>query len=110
MDDLSQKIIVRLKSDQGNYLAVNDIKKKDTLSLTTEKKGSLWKVIENNDSDKIQLENVKFKTKLNRFKKGVNANNKGQGINWILNGEIIDSGKISLESYKGDFLSTKDNK
>ena len=109
MDDLSQKIIVRLKSDQGNYLAVNDTKKK-TLYLTTEKKGSLWKVIENNDSAKIQLENVKTKTKLNRFKKGVNANNEGQGIDWILNGEIIDSGKISLESYKGDFLSTKDNK
>ena len=34
----------------------------------------------------------------------------GPGTNWILYGEMTDSSQISLESYKGDFLYTKDNK
>ena len=101
---------VRLKSNQNNYLAVNDANKK-TLYLTTEETvNSHWKVIENSDSATIQLENVKTKTKLNRYKTGVNANNNAKGINWILDGKIIDSGKISLKSYKGDFLSSENTK
>ena len=114
MDDVSKGVIIRLKSNQG-YLAVSETDKTDLYLTTADSSNSHWKVIANSDDTTIQLKNVyptKYDRFLNRNRKGnkITTFDKGAGINWILHGEMTDSSQISLESYKGDFLYTQDNR
>ena len=104
------KTIIRLKSDQGTYLAVNE---QNQIALTTEvAANSAWQVVENGDSGTIQLKNVKTGKGLNRIKKGAGLNQynlKSIGTKWTVHGNIIQSSKISLESFKNDFLYSGEN-
>ena len=58
MDVASKKIIIRLKSDQGNYLAVSETDNTNLDLSTADSSNSHWEFIANSDNTAIQLKNV----------------------------------------------------
>ena len=59
LDVASKNIIIRLKSDQGNYLAVSETDNTNVLYLTTaDSSNSHWEFTANSDNTAIQLKNV----------------------------------------------------